>query len=534
MEKKYEKLVAQYLAGNKEAGQALLVACNVDEELLNELAQQRIIHRLLDFHHKNEGSDIFTAELTNRLIKTSNDKIPHSVQQSIMHASNSHSWRFTLATALISILVFISIAIGVYFTVVKIDEPVATVDRVIGTMENNLLINENEIINQGPFDLSDGYAQVKLNNGVTLILEGPVNMTFQSDKAITINEGSVVATVPLANKNFTINTPTAQFTESGVEYAVTVDSQGDSQVHVLQGNVKAQGSNNNILSLSENQARTFDIKEQITTIKNNPEKYMRALPGKSSINTEYLHWSFDHKTNNQYACSGPGINKQCFPAIGRTLHHNNSLSTNSQGPEQINGQFGDGIYFNGENTWLETDFSGISGNAPRTVAFWVKVPKDFSKDHGYGILSWGLSHKQAAWQISPNPEKIDGPLGRIRVGSHDAEVIGTTDIRDGRWHHVAIVLYGGKDVDLSTHVLMYLDGNLEQSSKKSIARIYTLLQNPRSRPLMMGRNIGFEFDNEHKNKRFFKGYLDEVFIFNSALSQVQINQLMETNQITSQ
>ena len=108
-------------------------------------------------------------------------------------------------------------------------------------------------------------------------------------------------------------------------------------------------------------------------------------------------------------------------------------------------------------------------------------------------------------------------------------VIGTTDLRDDEWHHVAIVMYGGEDAEVSTHILIYIDGQLEKTSKKSVAKIRTNLTGKKSKSLTIGRNLGFS-GGRHPNK-FFKGSLDELFIFDTALSDEQIRSLMNTNSL---
>ncbi|MCH2209201.1 MAG: LamG domain-containing protein, partial [Lentisphaerales bacterium] len=242
---------------------------------------------------------------------------------------------------------------------------------------------------------------------------------------------------------------------------------------------------------------------------------------KSAENPHYLHWTFNEESQ-EVECIGPGIMGKRYPGKLAALK-------DGEGPKFEKGLYGQGIYFNGKDAFIETEFKGIGGNRPRTVVFWVKVPKDFSTRNGYGIVSWGALEEGAAWQISPNPTKKDGLIGRLRAGTHKGMVIGTTDLRDDEWHHVAIVMYGGEDAEVSTHILIYIDGQLEKTSKKSVAKIRTNLTGKKSKSLMIGRNLGFS-GGRHPNK-FFKGSLDELFIFDTALSEEQIRSLMNTNSL---
>jgi hypothetical protein len=310
----------------------------------------------------------------------------------------------------------------------------------------------------------------------------------------------------------------------GTEFGISVADNGASEVHVLEGKVKARSlQEKDFSNLLKDEGMAFDENRQVTMIKSNPELFRRALPGRSADNPQYLHWSCD-AGSDRVACDGTGIDGKFYPGQLKAL-------TDGEGPLYQNGQFGEALYFNGRDAYVKTEFPGIGDNAPRTVAFWAKIPKDFSIRNGYGMVSWGLMQPGCAWQISPNPAEDEGPLGRLRVGTMNFPVIGTTDLRDGRWHHVAIVMYGGGEADLSTHVLLYVDGRLEKTSRKSVVRIRTQLEDEKSRPLMFGRNMGFAEGREMVRDRFFKGWIDEVFIFDAALDQEKIQSLMQFNHL---
>jgi hypothetical protein len=92
-------------------------------------------------------------------------------------------------------------------------------------------------------------------------------------------------------------------------------------------------------------------------------------------------------------------------------------------------------------------------------------------------------------------------------------------------------MYGGNDADVSTHILLYVDGRLEKTPIKSVARISTQLNHPASRPLMFGRNLDFEDDSENMPVKFFRGWLDEIYIFDTALEQEKIQSLMDSNHL---
>ncbi|WP_076418096.1 LamG domain-containing protein [Colwellia sp. UCD-KL20] len=519
------KLVAAYLNGEKVAVE-LLAACKADKALLKYVAELSAVERLISHHANNDGSELFVDEINKRMNQLPDENfVQNTMKQLKYEHSYFHKYRKIFILTFLVILSLLTVSIYTF----NLSDPlthdeVARVNKVAGALNMDVKIDTNQIIRQGKFELTQGYVELELKNGVRLLMEGPVKLDVKSNKYIILNQGSLVAKVPATTHDFILGTPNTEINQ-GEEFGVHVSQKGESQIHALQGAVKTRFIHQkNFEYIQEHQARAFDVNHQIQIIKNNPEQFMRALPGKSSKVPEYLHWSFDSQISGKYQCNGRGIEGKCYDAVAKNL---NQVKLNELEAE---GKFGSGVYLNGVDSWLETEFPGIGGNDPRTVSFWVKVPTDFTPSNGYGILSWGLSHIQSAWQISPNPDAEDGPLGRIRIGTNKAQIIGTTNITDQRWHHVAIVLFGGEQANLSTHVLMYLDGKLEQSSAKSIAKIFTRLSHPKSKPLVMGRNIAFSKINNNK-ARFFRGWLDEVFIFNAALEQEQIHQLMEFNQL---
>lgn len=542
MNKQYEQLIADYLAGET-VDDLLIEACKNDAELLVYLSENLAFNRIVAFAAHAKSDEVFNSEMAKRLenIELNTERFVTPNNSNNLNKNNANSSIKPLALAsekaqnqpkkstwqpLFALCASLVVAVLIGFNTFS-EKHIAIVNKVVGAKHQQTLLNEGFLINAGKFSLSQGYAEITLNNGVMLLLEAPIELSIKNVEHISLLNGNLVARVPEQAIGFKIDTPSSEIVDLGTEFGVSVDIKGKSQVHVLTGEVKVRSSDKEEYEhLIENQARAFDLTSQVAIIKSNPSLFMRTLPGKTIEKPEYLHWSFDQQTGTKLTCDGNGIAGKCYNANVKSL-----LKT----PTKLSfttGKFADALYFNGIDTWLETDFSGIGGNKPRTVAFWMKTPPKFDPQFSFGILSWGLSDKFSAWQISPNPQESLGPLGRIRIGTNHAEVIGTTDITDNNWHHVAIVLFGGEHADLSTHILIYIDGKLEKTSKKSIAKVFTELNHPKSKPLTMGKNIAFNNPkNTKQHYRFFKGWLDEVYIFDSALNEKQISRLITSNTV---
>ena len=94
---------------------------------------------------------------------------------------------------------------------------------------------------------------------------------------------------------------------------------------------------------------------------------------------------------------------------------------------------------------------------------------------------------------------------------------------------MAVVIYGGEGADVSTHIFLYVDGELQATSKKSVLKINTDVGTVKATNLIMGRNAQNYL--EGKSALTFKGSLDEVYIFDKALNGEQIRSLKQKNQL---
>ena len=121
-------------------------------------------------------------------------------------------------------------------------------------------------------------------------------------------------------------------------------------------------------------------------------------------------------------------------------------------------------------------------------------------------------------------------MGAIRAGLYHGQIVGTQDLRDDKWHHIAVVMFGGEKANVSTHILLYVDGKLEPASRKSILDVKTDIKSDQATKVLMGRDAMAQI-YKRKNHKVFKGMLDEVYIFNFALDDEQIRSLMEYNKV---
>jgi hypothetical protein len=225
--------------------------------------------------------------------------------------------------------------------------------------------------------------------------------------------------------------------------------------------------------------------------------------------------------------------------------------------ECITGRHGQALRFSGTGEFLESAYRGVSGSRPRTVAAWVRIPGDAKPEESYGWAGWGLLAEKGEystaqkWQVSWNPQvrlkKWKQPLssgavvGSIRTEFGPGWVNGTRDLRDGKWHHLVSIFIGGEDPDVATHVRHYVDGRLEETSGFQRSTI-TTGTGEGSLSLLVGHHMtGAMFLKRNAEKSpgerrdwnpyftGFRGDLDELYIFEGALTPVQVWRLYKKN-----
>ena len=524
MNKEYKELIADYVAGEP-VSDVLLAACRENPDLLKALAQHVSLDRLIHAQAIAGDEETFTAEVMMRLKARQDDTLSNKIRQQLEGEQRRKRFLFTPLATMVAVAACLVISFTIYFQSVSSKQNLAQLSASTGAVWEGGAKTLGDSIGKGILQLTHGYSEIEMYNGVSLLLEAPVKIEIKSLGLIRLMSGRIVAKVPEQAIGFTVLTPSSEVVDLGTEFGMSVGADGASEVHVLDGEVKARTlKEKEFKHLVVNEAMTFKDSQPGMKIASQPEIFLRTLPGRSSDKPEYLHWPCDDNGSHTLSCNGTGIGGEFFPGTLKSLE-------GGELPRYENGQIGQALYFNGVNSYVETDFLGIEGNKPRTVAFWTKVPDATNANLAYGMLGWGRMSPAAAWQISSNPNIKEGPIGRLRVGTYNSYVIGTTDLRDNRWHHVAVVMYGGEYADVSTHILLYIDGELEKTSRKSIARIKTQLNHASSKPFGIGQNLGFRDRQKPAKNAYFKGWMDEIYVFDTALDINQIRSLVDYNKL---
>jgi len=380
----------------------------------------------------------------------------------------------------------------------------------------------------GVLHLLSGSAEISFDSGARVLLQGPAKLKLITARHASLSLGKATTFIPSQAVGFKLDTPSTSFSDQNSTFAVAVDADGSTEVHVIQGLVEATPRSNPTLArvLNEHSALRLNKANILAEnqIKYDTRSFDQELPILSSLSKSYyLHWSLDGKKGGRLPETGSHT-KAKFPATILARPGTSQLAS----ADFTNGKFGKALQLNGRGAFLSSGFPGISGSAARTVSFWVRIAPDTPAHQAYSMIAWGTPRSVSGqkWQVAWNTRyEQQGTKGAIRTEFGGGYVIGSTDLRDGRWHHVAIVFLGGESADVSTHIRHYIDGRLETITAVKPKRINTELTSDQSRPTYIGRRLEDNIPNSS-----FKGSLDEIYIFSAALTPDQINKLYLKNQ----
>lgn len=532
-----QQLLARACAGElaPEEAARLLEACRGDPALLAKLSRLTVVERLLAHEHLYSDDGAFVREVRARLEDAEIAVVGAGAGPSGVEAGGGELVRarrfFGLGSQarwLWGAAAAVALAAGSWW-VVRSLVPEARIIRMesatwsVGGGSPKV----GDGLNSRRLQLASGLVELKFARGATVIVEGPADFEVLGSQHAYLHRGRAVTRLVKGTKGFVLDSPRGRLVDQGTEFGVSVGASGDTEVHVLEGKVEATPTHQQAVQLSVNQAARM-TSQRVEQFAADAGGFITDLPPLTPGPIDFLHWSFDEGQGKVSVNTGNGLGEPQAKAILRTYPEG------AAGPQWIPGKFGSGLSFNGQDDFVECEFPGIPGGEPRTVAFWVKVPRDWTIEGGYGIVNWGTHKPGLAWQISVNPQEKEGPIGRLRLGVHDGFVVGTTDLRDDRWHHCAVVMYGGHRPDSATHILLYLDGELEPAARKAVQEIRTQIDGADAHNMWLGRNLAYAGPGTgYSMGKFFRGGVDEVFVFNVALDLTQIRSLMKYNSVTA-
>jgi hypothetical protein len=135
----------------------------------------------------------------------------------------------------------------------------------------------------GPLQLKSGYARIRLDNGVNLVVQAPARFSVDSLSLAHLDEGKITADVPHSAIGYTVKMRNATVTDLGTTFGVTAFANGEATVQVLKGSVQARllsedGSQKQAAVLQEDHAVAFNpATETLASIPPTPDAYVTDI-----------------------------------------------------------------------------------------------------------------------------------------------------------------------------------------------------------------------------------------------------------------
>ncbi|NLT72051.1 MAG: hypothetical protein GXX91_15350 [Verrucomicrobiaceae bacterium] len=366
---------------------------------------------------------------------------------------------------------------------------------------------EGETLAAGPFHLEAGLAQLEFFSGATLIVEGPAELALDSEWKIRCQSGRLRAFVPEPARGFVIETPDYRAVDLGTEFALRVDDDGESEVHVVEGEVRLDdGAGGEIRTLLGGDGLrasggTFEpIHGGGGDFVDRREMLQLANAGSSKRYREWL------ATRDTLAADPASL--VLFDFENQDPWDRQLLNQRRDGPHAaiIGARWTEGrwpgkgaLEFKRITDRVRLDLPGRF--AALSFAAWVRI-EGFDRWLSSLFLTDGFEPGEVHWQISDKGELILGISGDGPPNTFSDPVIHPDDL--GKWIHLAVT------VDSATGLVRhYRDGEIvKEESRRDLP------------PLRIGRaEIGnWQAQGIGHPIRSFNGRIDEFLILRRALS----------------
>lgn len=359
--------------------------------------------------------------------------------------------------------------------------------------------------------LVQGTVELTLASGVKSIVQAPADFTLHEEKKLYLDHGTAWFEVAEEGKGFVVQTPTLTVTDYGTEFGIISGHNQYDEVHLLKGKIEvvSRHSLKKSETLSGATARMTGAAGRLKKIELQPKTFMKVLPK----GLPHLYWSFD----------------EGFQPEGDHVAVEKIEAEAVSSPKLIAGKIGKALSLSGDGQHIATNWQGISGNRPRTVAFWIHLGEKAKGFPGNGsaIIGWGNpSERNAKWKVHTASDNPDGRIfPRVSFGTDWFD--GSTPLDDGKWHHFVTVYRGHTLENGLPDFSIYIDGREEPLRKRSLLappkNVYTETEDINSKPLTIGKGIS-------AGNATFEGTIDELYIYDGALLEEDVQQLLIRSQ----
>ncbi len=358
----------------------------------------------------------------------------------------------------------------------------------------------------GRYELSRGLVHVQFTSGVMLYVEAPAVFVVRSEKEVMLRNGRLSASVPPEGIGFVVKTPEAEVIDFGTEFSVDVED-GSSEVHVFDGLVRVHsgrvGANDKAapVDLRESQAvRITDGTEKPVDIKLARDRFIRNFD-EPWLNYALLVNELSPLAYYRMAIRDYGLVSEPSQYSGVVLTGEGKRPPHAQG------------VFAGGSLRVGVDSSGRGGRVDSPPAL---TTGQFSLTAFVYRESFALNSLVATnW----NGERGNFAVSLDEIGALQATIRskdgGETSITGGSpmpralWRHVVVTADGQQ-------LKLFEDGKLVASAPCTA--------------LVASDSDTLWFGTDDDSNRVWDGRIDELVLFDRALTEVEVAALFRTAQ----
>lgn len=397
---------------------------------------------------------------------------------------------------------------------------------------------EMRMVKGSRLKISQGAVELNFASGVKSIVMAPADMTLHDDSTLYMNEGSAWFNVPAKAVGFQVKTRDLDIVDLGTEFGVRANPDQHDEVHVITGKIKvaALRLRKEVMTLTAGEARRIDPIGRLTAISAETSAFVTSLPK----TLPHIHWSFDDirdAVSSNTISAAKGMKNSIHGATDKSLTKYNCF-----------GRFDNALSLDGKNSYLETDWPGIMGNAPRTVAFWIKIPQqnlskaDQISKSGGGIIAWGrqqssdLANMNSKWTVHMEYRDQPFPLLHVSFGGF-WYFVPDVQVDDNLWHHITVTYDGNSDDRGFPVTRVFIDGKPQDLGYATEAKLHrnddgeVIIDTEDQTPLIIGSNLDFTGQRMVNPKQSIKAQIDELYIIQGVIGHEAIRKLMKTNQL---
>ncbi|QDU64290.1 FecR protein [Planctomycetes bacterium Pan216] len=412
-----------------------------------------------------------------------------------------------------------------------IDEGVAVVTRAFRAQwaNDDVPLDAGSTVTPGLFELESGLVQLEFYSGAVVIVEGPASLEFVDSEKLVCHTGKLRARVPPAAHGFTVLTGQFELVDLGTEFGVDIADDGSASVHVFDGKVEIYepGSNRSMAT-----HRALDATSAVSVSVDGTRHDVRPEPARFISASELQRLDKEESKSRlaQWREYSDGLKSDPRVIVQYSFERHNDdprvLVSQKSDDRSLDGaiigcSWSAGRWPGKDSLEFKRPGDRVRVNIPgsfdsMTWSAWVRID---GLDRAFNslLLTDGWASMRPHWQIRKMGELILGVRNSEAKSHRDYLSEPLIDVFSlGRWTNLVTVYDNA-----NREVRHYVDGEL--SAREALV--------PEAKgPLGIGEaTIGNWLNpvSPTSNVRNLNGRIDELVLFKTALTDVEVRDLYE-------